>query len=123
MIEAKGDDSNKFISSNGRLAMHVYSIISGKSRNEGNVISNETPTFHMSSPISASSLVENTGNVHTDAEYIMRVFPLFSDEEVYSTKDDPATARILPETRHFNTIYWEGSPKVGIFNVEQTVIL
>lgn len=104
-----------------RVAAVVYADVAGDTRREGSILENKVGGFYFNPPISATSLVENTGNVHADATYTFKVFPLFSSEEVYTNEEDPVVRTILPNTRRFNTQSWDGAPMLGIFNVEQTV--
>ncbi len=108
----------------------VYANVHGNTRKTGEVIENKIPTILFNPPVSTTSIVNNTGNTHATASYILEVCPLFSgkasdgtlcDEEVYTNRENPDTLTILPETRRFNTITWPGSPKLGIFRVRQTV--
>lgn len=108
---------------NHRVALLVFSEVEGNTRREGQVLETKIPTILFNPPITATSLVENTGNVHTTATYTLQVFPLFGDEEVYTNEENPATLTILPETQRFNSISWDGAPQLGIFRVKQTVTI
>lgn len=87
----------------------------------GSIVDAKVPSFMFTPPIRTTSVVENTGNVHADATYIMQVYPLFGDEEVYSNEEHPEVRTILPDTRRLNTLTWDGAPQLGIFRVKQTV--
>ncbi len=104
-----------------RVALIYYANVAGQTRNTANVEENKIPGILFNPPISATSVIENTGNTHAEAEYVLQVFPLFSDEEVYTNEEDPDKRLILPETRRFNTISWDGAPHLGIFRVKQTI--
>lgn len=105
-----------------RVGIKIYSEVEGgNARREGRVLETKIPTFIFDPPITATSLVENTGNVHATATYTLQVFPLFGDEEVYTNAENPATLTILPETQRFNSISWDGAPQLGIFRVRETV--
>lgn len=108
---------------NHRVALLVFSEVEGDTRREGQVLETKIPTILFNPPITATSLVENTGNVHATAYYTLQVFPLFSDEEVYTNEENPATLTILPETQRFNSISWDGAPQLGIFRVRETVTI
>ena len=108
---------------NHRVALLVFSEVEGNTRCEGQVLETKIPTFIFNPPITATSLVENTGNVHATAYYTLQVFPLFGDEEVYTNEENPATLTILPETQRFNSISWDGAPQLGIFRVRETVTI
>ena len=64
--------------------------------------------------------MKNDGNVHTDAEYTLQVWPLFSDEEIYTNEEEPETSMVMPGTEryHAKTVT---TPSFGIFRVTQTV--
>lgn len=104
-----------------RAAMLLRATIPGNTREEGAIIENNVPSFLFTNPITVSSLVKNTGNIHIEAKYALQVFPLFSDEEVYTTEENPDTRTILPETSRFHTLSWDGAPQLGLFRVVQTV--
>lgn len=104
-----------------RVGMLLYSEVEGNTRRTGTVVENNIASILFNPPISATSIVENTGNVHATAEYTLQVFPFFSDEEVYTNEENPITLTVLPETRRFNTLTWTGAPHLGIFRVRQTV--
>ena len=115
------DSGNVAIESTYQFATVIYADIAGKTREEGVIESNSVPTISFGSPLSVSSMVRNNGNVHTDAKYTLEIWPLFSDEEVYSNAEDPDTSLILPDTERYNVQTWDGAPMVGIFKVKQTV--
>lgn len=121
MVNDGVDGDGMAISMIKRVGLVMYSTVEGKTRKEGKVIENKVPSFKFQSPVTASSVVENTGNVHATATYTLQVFPLFGGEEVYSNEDKPDTRTILPETKRYNEIQWEGAPALGIFKVKQTV--
>lgn len=104
-----------------QVGLVLYTNVAGTTRNGGSVVENKISGFLFEPPISGTSLIENTGNTHIEAEYILQVFPLFSSEEVYTNEEHPETRTVLPETRRFNTISWDGAPKLGIFKVKQTI--
>lgn len=104
-----------------QLGYLVYGNVDGEIIQTGKVLENKIPSFLFTSPITATSLVENTGNVYTAATYKLQVFPLFGDEEVYTNEEEPDKNIIFPETKRFYTASWEGAPQLGIFRVRQTV--
>lgn len=106
-----------------RVGTLLYSNVAGTTRRTGEVIENKVPSILFNPPVSATSIVSNTGNTHTDATYVLQVYPLFGDEEVYTNEEKPTTLTILPDTRRLNTITWDGAPHLGIFRVKQTVTI
>lgn len=104
-----------------QIGFRVLANIDGTIRKTATITDNKVPSFIFNPPITVSSVVNNTGNVHAKAKYVLQVFPLFSDEEVYTNEEDPLTLTILPETKRYNELSWEGAPQLGIFRVKQTV--
>lgn len=105
-----------------QIASTVYATISGSDiQLTGSINDNEIPSFLLAPPIKASFTVENTGNTHMEINYYLQVFPLFSDEEVYTNEEDPGYAIVLPETTRYIKQEWNESPQIGIFKVRQVV--
>ncbi len=120
MLEPEGEAGG--LKAEQQIGMIVYSKnVEGDTRLEGGVIENKVPSFMFAPPISATSIVENKGNVHAEATYTLQVYPLFGNEEVYTNEENPEKRTILPETRRLNTMSWDGAPQLGIFRVKQTV--
>ena len=116
-----GGDGNVAIQNIVQFASVVYAEVAGETREIGAIKENSVPTISFGSPLVTSSLVRNDGNVHTDAKYVLQIYPLFSDHEVYSNEEEPMKSLILPESERYNTQTWEEAPMVGIFRVKQTV--
>lgn len=105
-----------------RVGVLVYSKnVDGETRVGGKITNAKVPSFLFNPPITASAVVENTGNVHANAQYTLQVYPLIGDEEVYTNEEHPDTRVIMPGTSRFNSISWDGAPHLGIFRVKQTV--
>lgn len=121
MVDEGVEGDGMAISMTKRIGIVMYSTVEGNTRKEGKVVENKIASFRFQPPIAATSLIENTGNVHATATYTLQVFPLFSSEEVYSNEDEPEKRTILPETKRYNEVAWEGAPALGIFKVRQTI--
>lgn len=123
------DDTNKGDGGDGNIAIQnvvqfasvIYAEVAGETTESGKITENSIPSVLFNAPLSVSSVVKNSGNVHTDAEYTLQVWPLFSGEEVYSNTDKPMTSLILPGVEKYNVQTWDEAPMVGIFKVKQTV--
>lgn len=116
-------DGNIKIGNTLQFGHIIYAEVAGETKQEGSILENNVPTFIFSTPLTVSSMVENKGNVHTDAEYTLEITPLFSNEEVYTNAEEPRTSLILPETKRYVAQTWDDAPMFGIFKVKQTVKL
>jgi len=103
-----------------QFASIIYAEVAGETREEGSIIDNSIPSFLLNGPLQASSMVKNNGNVHTDAEYTLQVWPLFSNEEICTNEEKSESSLILPETERIHIQTCE-LPSVGIFHAKQTV--
>lgn len=106
-----------------QIGFVIYAEVDGEIEKTGSIVDNKISGFRFSPPISATSVVENTGNTHFTAKYTFKVLPFFGDEELHTNEEEPQTALILPDTRYMNTMTWEETPSIGIFRVQQTVQL
>lgn len=112
------------ISGISAVASVVVADVAGQTREYGEVFENNMPTFVMSAPFVASAGVKNTGNVHTDAKSVLQVWPLFSDEEIYTNEESEDNDKlVLPDTTRYFFNTWEDVPVVGIFRAKQTVTI
>lgn len=123
MVSMGNDSSNTSggLEAVRRLGYIVYGNVNGEVTTTAKILENKIPSFIFTPPIAATSVVENTGNIYTSASYSLQVFPLFSDEEIYTNEEDPDKNIIFPETQRFYTASWDGAPHLGIFRVRQTV--
>lgn len=120
-LKQDGESADTSIKAVQQLGYLVFGNVDGEITTTAKILENKIPSFIFTPPITATSLVENTGNVYTNATYTLQVFPLFSDEEVYTNEEEPDKNVIFPETKRFYTASWEGAPQLGIFRVRQTI--
>ena len=117
---ADGQNAGTRIDSVSQVASIIYAEVSGETRKVGSITENNLPSFLTNNTLEATSMVRNDGNVHTDATYILQVWPLFSDEEICTNEEDQATNLVMPETERYHTETCN-LPAVGIFRAKQTV--
>lgn len=112
--------NNVNIESTAQMASIIYAEIAGKTINTAEILENNVPSFSFTNEFRATSLVKNTGNVHTDAQYTLQVWPLGSDEEICTNEEDADTNLIMPGMeRYYSEVCT--LPLAGIFRAKQTV--
>lgn len=102
LVQENDSNSGATITANKQIGFRLLGEIEGNTRRTGKVTEQNIPSILFNPPISATSVVENTGNTHITASYVLRVFPLFSNEEVYTNEDSPYEVTVLPETSRYN---------------------
>lgn len=103
-----------------QMAFVVYAEVAGETVKTGEILENNVPAFLFNNELNATSLVRNGGNIHTDASYVLQVWPMFSDEEVCTNEENPTTEFLMPDTRRYHTETCK-LPAVGLFRAKQTV--
>ena len=98
----------------------IAADVAGETVEKGEILENSIPSFLFTSPLTTNARVKNHGNVHTDAEYVLQVWPLFSNEEICTNEEKPDTDVVLPDTERYHTQNCD-LPMVGIFRAKQTV--
>ena len=115
-----GGEGNVSIDQTFQFASIIYAEVAGETKEDGEIMDNSMPSFLLNGPLTASSMVKNSGNVHTDAEYTLQVWPLFSGEEVCTNEENPDTSLILPDTERYHAQTCD-LPSFGIFKAKQVV--
>lgn len=123
LVRGSESEASAAINMTKQIGFRLLGEVDGNTKRSGKVTEQSIPAVLFNPPITANSTVENTGNVHVKASYVLQVFPLFSNEEVYTNEDSPYEVTILPETSRYNSISWDGAPHLGIFRVKQTVTI
>ena len=122
MVETKDSvENNKIVSASGRVALIVLSHINGDINACGKIVEKNIPGLLLAPPILASGRVENCGNLDLNVKYVMEVYPIFSNEAIYTNEEKPLTLATLPETRRFTQLDWEGTPSFGLFKVKLSI--
>lgn len=99
----------------------IYADVAGETVRRGSIANVNVPGFLFSGKITGSAMITNEGNVHSQATHKMQIFPLFSNEEVFTNEEDPKKAWIMPGNTSMSAVAWEETPNVGIFRVKYSV--
>lgn len=99
----------------------LYADVAGESKHDAKLVELSVPGFIFDGQVSGTGAIRNNGNVYADAEYVLQVFPLFSNEEIYTNEESPQQKIVLPDSTRRTSTIWEKTPPVGIFNVKYTV--
>ena len=118
--EVKAENGGLNIAENMQMTFVIYAEVTGATIKTGSISENSIPSMLLNNELATTSMVKNTGNVHTDAEYILQVWPLFSDEEICTNEENVSTSFVMPNTERYHTEVCK-LPSVGIFRAKQTV--
>ena len=118
---SSSSSADAMIKETRRIGHLIYAEISGETVRSGEIMNLNVPAFLLSGNIAGSASIKNTGNTHGVATYKLQVFPLFSDEEVYTNEENPETHLILPDQTYYAETAWEKTPEIGIYNAVYTV--
>lgn len=99
------------------IAHLIYAEVAGETVRRGDITNVNVPSFLLSGNITGSAMIKNTGNVHSNATHTMKIFPLFSNEEVFTNEENPQTNLIMPGSSRLTSVTWAETPSIGIFHV------
>lgn len=111
---------NIMIKNKMQIASAIFANVAGNTIEKGLIVENYIPSFNTTGELETTSMVRNEGNVYTDAEYTLQVWPLFSNEEICTNEENPDTSLVLPDTERYHTQSCN-LPAVGIFKAKQIV--
>ena len=99
----------------------IYADVAGTTKRGGDISNVSLPSFLFSGKVTASATITNQGNVHSDAIHVLKVFPLFSNEELYTNEETPEQTLVMPEATRYTSVSWDNTPSIGIFKVQYLV--
>ena len=100
----------------------IYADVAGESIHDGAIDSTNVPSFLFSGNITGGAMVENKGNTHAEVTHTLQIFPLGSNEEVYTNEEEPASSLVMPGVKRTTSISWNETPSIGIFHVIYKVV-
>ena len=106
-----------------QMAHLIYADVAGETVHKTIVSDLNVSSFLFGGDISASAVVKNEGNTHINVSYVLQVFPLFSNEEIYTNEEEPFTNTVVRDSLRSTTITYPNTPSIGIFNVRYRVLV
>lgn len=105
------------------LASIIYGQVAGETVRELNLLENNIPSFVLVTPIETSALLENKGNIHENATFVLNVTNFFTGEQIFPVEEDEGEFNevIMPESTRFVTRDINNLPALGMVKVSQTI--
>lgn len=100
-----------------RIGLVVYGRTDGDTNDSAEIVDFNIPGFMTHGPITATSLVKNSGNTDFEASYEFTVRSIFGSE-LYTDTD---VHNVLPDTSRRKNFEWENTSAMGIFRVTYKV--
>ncbi len=103
-----------------QLASAIIANVAGETSEKGVITENNIPSFLTTGHLETSSMVKNEGNVYTNAEYTLQVWPMFGDEEICTNEEKPEISMVLPDTERYHVQTCD-LRSIGLFKARQVV--
>lgn len=100
-----------------RIGMVVYGRTEGETNDSAEITEYSLPSFLLNGPVTAKSLIKNTGNTDFEAKYHLTVKSI-TGNELYNSEE---AYNILPDTSRRQEFTWENTQPMGIFQVTYRV--
>lgn len=106
-----------------QLASVIYADVTGIIKRDGEILDNYLPGFSLDNHVTASAIVQNRGNVHSDAIIAINVDNLLTGESIFPIEEDDDKFReiVMPESTRYITRTIDNLPPLGIIKLRQTV--
>lgn len=105
------------------LASVIYAQVGGETVRDIKVLENNVPSFVLTTPIETSALIQNDGNIHENATFMINVTNFMTGETIYPTDDKEGEFNeiIMPESSRLITRDIGNMPALGVVKVNQTI--
>lgn len=105
------------------MASVIYARVDGKTVHEGEVLKNTIPGFSVTTPVTLSALINNKGNVHEDATFIITAKDFFTGRVILPTEENNGqySELIMPDSTRQVERELNDLPALGIIKVNQTI--
>ena len=105
------------------LASVLYGKVPGNIVREVAIHGNDVPGFTFTVPIDVTADLENKGNIHEDASFVLNVTNAITGEQIYPTENEKGsyTELVMPETTRHVSRSISNLPAIGAVKVSQTI--
>lgn len=105
------------------MASIIYADVAGETNHSGEILDTSMQGFSFTSPVSISTTITNTGNVHETAYVTLSIVNNVTGERIFPAKDQPDTFSevIMPDSARLIVRQLDGLPPLGAAQVTQTI--
>ncbi len=121
IVKSRPKNSNGMITQIFQMAHLIYAEVAGQTTHGGEISNLQLSSFLFSGKITAGASVKNDGNIHAKTSHILRILPLFGDEELFTNEETPQENIIMPGASRYTGVTWDDTPSIGIFRANYIV--
>lgn len=118
-IFADTNDSGQTVKYNASVGTVLLAHINGETREEGQILSTDIPSFLLNPPVTATVKLENKGNIDEEVKNSLEIKDYFSNRVIYEDTT-PQTNTMLPDTTRTITLVVNDVPRLGVFKATLT---
>ena len=118
---ARSNSAGANISVVGAVGTILYAHVSGETHESGSLLKNDVDFLSIGSPITATAIVQNSGNIDFETTSTLKITRLLNGYTVYDNSETPSVQNVIPESSRLLINTWEDTPKLGLFKVSQTI--
>ena len=115
------EPSGSGIKAISRVGMRLSARVPGETNENVEIIDYDLPTIYISFDglkITATSKIQNSGNVDAEAKYHFVVHPFFGGDPIFQSDK---TNLIYPDSEFRHNVIWENTPLLGLFSVTYSI--
>ncbi|MBR3131715.1 hypothetical protein IKG31_04065 [Candidatus Saccharibacteria bacterium] len=121
VVQSHPKSGNSMITQVFQMAHLVYAEVAGQTTRGGEISGLQLSSFLFGGKITAGASVKNDGNIHAKTSHILRILPLFGDEELFTNEETPQENIIMPGASRYTGVTWDDTPSIGIFRANYIV--
>lgn len=105
------------------MASIIYGSVAGETKRGGDILENYVPGFSAVVPVKLRAVLQNEGNIHEDATFIIQVSNAFNGTVILPTEGDDGIYNevVMPETTRDVERNVSNLPSIGVMKISQTI--